>query len=238
MSLMQPLILIVDDDAELSSMLVELLEREGWSTFTVLTAGDGERAVTARRPDVVLLDAMLPDGNGFDLAQRWRTAYPALGLVMLTARGDPMDRVLGLEIGADDYLAKPFEPRELVARVRALLRRAAPNRGNNAVLRFTGLSIDVLKREVSSIGGLLPLTSVEFKLLVALAKQPGTPLTREALSEEVQAGGYLPQERTVDVQIARLRRKLREASPGAEWIDTVRGEGYVFVPRGGGTQVR
>ena len=100
---MQPLILIVDDDAELSSMLVELLEREGWSTFTVLTAGDGERAVTARQPDVVLLDAMLPDGNGFDLARRWRTAHPAVGLVMLTARGDPMDRVLGLEIGADDY---------------------------------------------------------------------------------------------------------------------------------------
>ena len=96
----------------------------------------------------------------------------------------------------------------------------------------------MLKREVSSGGIVLALTSVEFKLLVALAKQPGTSLTREALSEEVQAGGYQPQERTVDVQIARLRRKLREASPGAEWIDTVRGEGYVFVPRGGGTEVR
>jgi DNA-binding response OmpR family regulator len=238
MSLMQPLILIVDDDAELSTMLVELLAREGWSTHTVLTAGDGERALVARQPDVVLLDAMLPDGNGFDLARRWRAAHPALGLVMLTARGDPMDRVLGLEIGADDYLPKPFEPRELVARVRALLRRAAPNRGDSAVLRFAGLSIDILKREVTSSGGVLALTSVEFKLLVALAKQPGTPLTREALSEAVQAGSYQPQERTVDVQIARLRRKLRDASSGAEWIDTVRGEGYVFVPRGGGAGVR
>jgi len=170
MSLMQPLILIVDDDAELSTMLVELLAREGWSTHTVLTAGDGERAV--------------------------------------------------------------------VARVRALLRRAAPNRGDSAVLRFAGLSIDILKREVTSSGGVLALTSVEFKLLVSLAKQPGTPLTREALSEAVQAGSYQPQERTVDVQIARLRRKLREASPGAEWIGTVRGEGYVFVPRGGGASVR
>lgn len=235
MSLMQARILIVDDDAELSSMIVELLQREGWSTFTVLTAGDGERALSACQPDVVLLDAMLPDGNGFDLARRWRAAHPSLGLVMLTARGDPMDRVLGLEIGADDYLAKPFEPRELVARVRALLRRAAPNRSNGAVLRFAGLSVDVLKREVSSSGGVLALSGVEFKLLVALAKQPGTPLSREALSEAVQAGSYQPQERTVDVQIARLRRKLREASPGAEWIDTVRGEGYVFVPRGSGS---
>jgi DNA-binding response OmpR family regulator len=238
MTVMQPLILIVDDDAELSTMLVELLEREGWATFTVLTAGDGERAVVARQPDLVLLDAMLPDGNGFDLARRWRVAHPALGLVMLTARGDPMDRVLGLEIGADDYLSKPFEPRELVARVRALLRRAAPHRADYAVLRFSGLSIDILKREVTSSGGVLALTSVEFKLLVALAKQPGTPMAREALSEAVQAGGYQPQERTVDVQIVRLRRKLREASPGAEWIDTVRGEGYVFVPRGSGTMVR
>jgi DNA-binding response OmpR family regulator len=238
MSFMQPQILIVDDDAELSSMLVELLEREGWSTFTVMTADDAERAVVARQPDLVLLDAMLPDGNGFELARRWRVAHPALGLVMLTARGDPMDRVLGLEIGADDYLSKPFEPRELVARVRALLRRAAPHRADYAVLRFSGLSIDILKREVTSSGGVLALTSVEFKLLLALAKQPGTPMAREALSEAVQAGGYQPQERTVDVQIARLRRKLRDGSPGAEWIDTVRGEGYVFVPRGGTAVVR
>jgi len=238
----QTLILIVDDDAELASMLVELLAREGWATHAVLTAGDAERALVTQQPDLVLLDAMLPDGNGFDLARRWRMQHPSLGLVMLTARGDPLDRVLGLEIGADDYLAKPFEPRELVARVRALLRRTAPGRGDSAVLRFAGLAIDILKREVTATGGVVALTSVEFKLLVSLAKQPGTPLSREALSEAVQAGGYLPQERTVDVQIARLRRKLRDASPGAEWIDTVRGEGYVFVARGdgsvGGTRVR
>lgn len=245
MSQLQPLILIVDDDAELSSMLVELLAREGWSTHAVLTAGDGERALRERRPDVVLLDAMLPDGNGFDLARRWRAQQPALGLVMLTARGDPMDRVLGLEIGADDYLAKPFEPRELVARVRALMRRTAPGRGDSAVLRFAGLAIDLVQREVTAGALAVPLTSVEFKLLVALARQPGVALSREALSDAVQAGGYQPQERTVDVQIARLRRKLRDASPGAEWIDTVRGEGYVFVPRGaaggvtvGGTGLR
>jgi DNA-binding response OmpR family regulator len=232
MSQGQALILIVDDDAELSAMLVELLAREGWSTHAVLTAGDAERALSRHQPDLVLLDAMLPDGNGFDLARRWRMAHPALGLVMLTARGDPMDRVLGLEIGADDYLPKPFEPRELVARLRALLRRTSPGRADHSVLRFAGLSIDLVQREVTAQGTVVALTSVEFKLLVALARQPGVALAREALSDAVQAGGYQPQERTVDVQIARLRRKLREASPGAEWIDTVRGEGYVFVPRG------
>ncbi len=213
-------------------MLVRLFSREHWATQTVLTAGDAELALGQLRPDIVLLDAMLPDGNGFDLARRWRAAYPALGVVMLTARGDPIDRAIGLEIGADDYLPKPFEPRELVARLRALLRRTSPGRGDTTVLRFVGLSIDILKREVTAGTRVVALTSVEFKLLVSLARQPGAPLSRDALSEAVQAGGYQPQERTVDVQIARLRRKLREASPGAEWIDTVRGEGYVFVPRG------
>jgi DNA-binding response OmpR family regulator len=232
MSVEQALILIVDDDAELAAMLVRLFSREHWATQTVLTAGDAERALGQLRPDIVLLDAMLPDGNGFDLARRWRAAYPALGVVMLTARGDPIDRAIGLEIGADDYLPKPFEPRELVARLRALLRRTSPGRGDTTMLRFAGLSIDILKREVTAGTRVVALTSVEFKLLVSLARQPGAPLSRDALSEAVQAGGYQPQERTVDVQIARLRRKLREASPGAEWIDTVRGEGYVFVPRG------
>jgi DNA-binding response OmpR family regulator len=229
---MKPLVLMVDDDAELSGMVCELLEREGWSVHSVLTAGDGERALSQGLPDAVLLDVMLPDANGFDVCRRWRAAHPGLGIVMLTARGDPMDRVLGLEIGADDYLPKPFEPRELVARVRALLRRQAPGRADAPQLRFDGLTIDLLKREVRAGNGTIALTSVEYKLLTALARTPGRPLTREQLSDAVQSGGYKPLDRTVDVQIARLRRKLADAAPGSEWIDTVRGEGYVFVPRG------
>jgi two-component system phosphate regulon response regulator OmpR len=149
---------------------------------------------------------------------------------MFTARGDPLDRVLGLEIGADDYLAKPFEPRELVARVRALLRRQAPGRGDTALLRFDGLTIDLLKREVRAGERTVVLTSVEFKLLAALANAPGRALSRAGLCAAVQTGGYRPLDRTVDVQVARLRRKLQDASPGKAWVDTVRGEGYVFVP--------
>jgi len=229
---MKPLVLMVDDDAELSGMVRELLEREGWSVHAVLTAGDGERALSQGLPDAVLLDVMLPDANGFDICRRWRAAHPGLGIVMLTARGDPMDRVLGLEIGADDYLPKPFEPRELVARVRALLRRQAPGRADAPQLRFDGLTIDLLKREVRAGSAAISLTSVEYKLLTALARTPGRPLTREQLSDAVQSGGYKPLDRTVDVQVARLRRKLAEAAPGSEWIDTIRGEGYVFVPRG------
>ncbi len=227
----KPLVLIVDDDAELSAMVATLFEREGWSVHSVLTGADGERALADARPDAVLLDVMLPDANGYELCRRWRAAQPSLGLVMFTARGEPMDRVLGLEIGADDYLAKPFEPRELVARVRALLRRQAPGRADAALLRFDGLSIDLLRREVLAEAGAVALTGVEFRLLAALARVPGQTLTREVLSEAVQPGSYKPQDRTVDVQVARLRRKLREASPGKEWIDTARGEGYVFVPR-------
>jgi DNA-binding response OmpR family regulator len=228
----KPLVLIVDDDAELSGMLVELFEREGWAVFTVLTAGDADRALAQWQPDAALLDVMLPDANGFDVCKRWRASYPGLGILMLTARGDPMDRVLGLEIGADDYLPKPFESRELVARVRALLRRQAPGRANGAQLRFDGLVIDQLKREVLAGAKVVSLTSVEYKLLVAMARVPAKPLSREQLSQAAQGGGYRPLDRTVDVQIGRLRRKLDEAAPGAQWIDTVRGEGYVFVPRG------
>ena len=228
----KPRVLIVDDDAELADMVTELLAREGWEAQTVLTGGDGERALERWRPEAVLLDVMLPDANGFDLCRRWRAAQPGLGLIMLTARGDPLDRVLGLEIGADDYLPKPFEPRELVARVRALLRRQAPERMEGTTqLRFDGLTIDLLRREVLAGARAVSLTSVEYKLLVTLARAAGQALGRDALSGAVQSGGYRPLDRTVDVQVARLRRKLAEAAPGRDWIDTVRGEGYVFVAR-------
>jgi len=228
----RPNVLVVDDDGELAALLAERLAQEGWLVETALTGGDGARAISKRLPDVILLDVMLPDASGWDLCRQWRSQHPALGILMLTARGDPMERVLGLEIGADDYLSKPFELRELVARLRALLRRQAPGRADAAVLRCGTLNIDLLKREVRAGEQAVALTTAEFKLLVALARSPGRPLSRDELNEAIQPGRYKPQDRTVDVQVARLRRKLRAASPGTDWIDTVRGEGYTLVARG------
>ena len=228
-----PLVLIVDDDAELSAMLVRLLQAEGWAVEAALTAAAAEAAIARRQPDVVLLDVMLPDANGLDLCRRWHATHPAIGILMLTARGDPIDRVLGLELGADDYLPKPFEKRELVARLRALLRRKAPAAAiPTTQWDFGKLTIHLIRREVLVDGRVIPLTGIEFRLLVELARQPGAAVSREQLSDAVQAGGYRPLDRTVDVQVGRLRRRLGQVMPGADWIETVRGEGYAFVPRG------
>ncbi len=227
-------VLIVDDDAELSAMLVLLLSSEGWTASAAHSANEAERALAAGLPEVVLLDVMLPDASGMDLCRRWRGAYPDLGILMLTARGDPFDRVLGLELGADDYLAKPFEKRELVARLRALMRRQRLPAAAAAAteMRFGSLVVNLIRREVLVDGLAVPLTGIEFKLLVELARVPGQVVSRQRLSNAVQASAYRPQDRTVDVQVGRLRRRLEQVMPGGEWIETVRGEGYAFVPRG------
>lgn len=221
-------VLMIDDDAELADMVRELLLAESIHSRHAATAALGLLALDQRQPDVLLLDLMLPDANGLELCRRLRSAGNDVPVLMLTARGDPFDRVLGLELGADDYLGKPFEPRELVARVRALARRRqASNRRSK--LQFDGLLIDLLSRRATCVGHALTLTSSEFKLLVALASQAGTAVSREALSSAIQPGNYLPLDRAVDVQVARLRKKLSAAPGGREWIDTVRGEGYVFT---------
>jgi two-component system phosphate regulon response regulator OmpR len=229
-----PAILIVDDDTELATMLVRVLSAEGWTVSTAATGAKGEAALLRDRPDVVLLDVMLPDASGMDLCRRWHAAQPGLGILMLTARGDPIDRILGLELGADDYLPKPFEKRELVARLRALLRRRGPSPAPEPAspLIFGTLRIDLLRREVSVAGQAVPLTSIEFKLLLELTRRPGEAVSREQLSLAVQAGGYRPLDRSVDVQVGRLRRRLASVVGGGDWIATVRGEGYAFVLRG------
>ncbi|MCE4555045.1 response regulator transcription factor [Roseateles cellulosilyticus] len=225
-----PAILIVDDDIELSAMVTRLLAAEGWAVTKATSGAAGEQALLLDQPDVVLLDVMLPDASGMDLCRRWHAANPSLGILMLTARGDPIDRILGLELGADDYLSKPFEKRELVARLRALLRRRVKPAAASST-SFGPLAIDLVRREVSVAGVVVPLTSIEFKLLVELSRVPGHAVSREALSNAVQAGAYRPLDRTVDVQVGRLRRRLASLSGGSDWIETVRGEGYAFVPR-------
>nr|WP_295077647.1 response regulator transcription factor [uncultured Roseateles sp.] len=230
----QPSLLLVDDDAELSAMLLRLLQAEGWSVRAALNAAQAEQALADALPAVVLLDVMLPDASGMDLCRRWRAAYPGLGILMLTARGDPFDRVLGLELGADDYLAKPFEKRELVARLRALIRRQTPVLTQPPThWNFGPLSVNLLRREVLVNEQVIALTGIEFRLLLELIRTPGQAVSREQLSDAVQAGRYRPQDRTVDVQVGRLRRRLAQAMPGSDWIETVRGEGYAFVPRTG-----
>ncbi|MET3135855.1 DNA-binding response OmpR family regulator [Undibacterium sp. GrIS 1.2] len=227
-------VLMIDDDIELSQMTSELLLREGIQTHCAVTAALGMAALATYQPDVLLLDLMLPDANGLDVCRRLRESGNELPILMLTARGDPIDRVLGLELGADDYLAKPFEPRELVARVRALARRVRVFT-KRTQLQFDGLSLDLMARRAICTDPterepqILQLTSNEFKLLVALASQPGITVSRDALSAAVQPGSYMPLDRAVDVQVARLRKKLRSAPNGRDWIETVRGEGYVFT---------
>jgi len=227
----QPFILLVDDDVTLSGMLRTLLSREGWTVQVALTGAEGDSLLSRSCPDVILLDVMLPDANGLDLCRRWRAGNRQLAILMLTARGEPAERVLGLDTGADDYLAKPFDRRELVARIRALLRRRSGERPDSPVLRFDGLTIDPQLREVRVQDQVVELTSTEFKLLLELARNPGKSLTREQLNAQVQVGNYRPLDRTVDAQVYRLRRKLMENGPGRGYIDTIRGEGYVFVPR-------
>lgn len=222
-------ILVVDDDAELSAMLVRLLHEEGWAAHSALTAHEGERLLALHRPNVVLLDVMLTDGDGVEVCRRWRLKHPQLGIVMLSARGKAMDKVQGLEVGADDYLAKPFDRAELVARLRTVLRRQQPALGE--AVAFTGLDIDLMRRTVSVDQRPIGLTSIEFKLLAVMARRPGQPFARHVLSDATQVGTYRPLDRTVDVQVGRLRRKLQRASPGHEWIGTVRGEGYMVIPR-------
>lgn len=226
----RPSVLLVDDDAELADMVSELLQRDGLQTTIAPTGQAGLAALETFSPDVLILDVMLPDANGLDLCRRLRAQGSDVPILMLTARGDPIDRVLGLEIGADDYLGKPFEPRELVARVRALARRRRAEQ-TRTTLRFGELVIDLLARRAICAGMPLELTTTEYKLLAAFAAQPGATLTRETLSMAVQPGNYMPLDRAVDVQVARLRKKLRLAPGGSDCIDTVRGEGYVFTAR-------
>jgi DNA-binding response OmpR family regulator len=229
-------ILIVDDDRELSEMLTSYLKREAFDVATAADLATGWDAISRARLDLLVLDLMLPDGNGLDLCRRIRKHDAALPVLILTARGDPLDRVLGLELGADDYLPKPFEPRELVARVRALLRRASVQRdraGETTKIAFDQFEFDLAARTLRVGSNDIALTTIEFKLLQALSRTPNQAVSRDALAAAAQPGTYRPLERAVDVQITRLRKKLRDAARGREVIQTIRGEGYALIVSSG-----
>jgi len=226
-------VLIVDDEQRLRDLVRGYLEREG---FTVLTAADGHTALNLARqdaPNVVVLDLMLPGIDGLEVCRRLRTFSDAY-VIMLTAKAEEIDRIVGLEVGADDYLTKPFSPRELIARVRAMLRR--PRQVNPAAMpdipppqRFGDLVIDHARHEVTLDTAVVPLTILEYALLTTLAAHPGRVFTRNQLLERVWGEDYFGDDHVVDVHIANLRKKLGDDSAAPHYIETVRGAGYRFA---------
>ena len=232
-----PTILVVDDEQRLRDLVRGYLEHEG---FDVLAAADGFAALDLARqhaPDVVVLDLMLPGLDGLEVCRRLRTFSDAY-VIMLTAKAEEIDRIVGLEVGADDYLTKPFSPRELIARVRAMLRRPRPGRADvppdvAPPQRFGSLLIDHARHEVTLGGTVVPLTALEFALLTTLAAHPGRVFTRDQLLERVWGQDYFGDDHVVDVHIANLRKKLGDDPAAPDYIETVRGAGYRFAGKAG-----
>src|SRR5690349_13991770 len=221
-------ILMIDDDARLAGMVSDYLGGAGFRLTVAGTGREGEALLKRESFDAVILDLMLPDADGLDLCRRLRAAATDVPILMLTARGEPMDRVVGLEVGADDYLAKPFEPRELQARLRAILRRkGTPQRAD--VLRFGRLEIDKGSRSVRLDGEERPLTGYQFTLLLTLAERAGRVLTRDALMDLMKGEKLEAFDRSVDVHISRIRAAIEDDAKKPRRILTVRGTGYVFA---------
>ena len=227
-AIMAERILLVEDDPRLAEMLCEYL---GGAGFRVVLAPFGAAAMErlAEAPfDAVVLDLMLPDMDGLDVCRRLRSKSDT-PLLMLTARGDATDRIVGLELGADDYLPKPFEPRELLARLRAILRRRGAGAASDGTLRFGRLEIDCAARTLSVDGDPRTLTSYQYELLVAFAKNAGRVLSREALMDMVKGEQLEAFDRSIDVHISRIRAAIEDDGKQPRRIITVRGAGYVFA---------
>lgn len=220
-------ILLIDDDVELCSMLTEYMGRYGFRVSAVHRGDTGLKAALEKPYALVLLDVMLPGLDGFEVLRRIRAAS-SVSVLLLTARGEDVDRIVGLEIGADDYLSKPFNPRELLARIRAILRRSAgaPVAQEQTVLRAEGLELNRAARTVLQNGQKIDLTDVEFALLEALMQAPGKVVTREEMSESVLGRQFHPFDRSLDMHVSRLRKKLSEQGASEDQVKTIRGVGY------------
>lgn len=231
-------ILIVDDDARIRDLLKRYLTQEG---FDVLMAEDGKaltRVLVRDTPDLIVLDLMMPGEDGLSICRRLRSANDQTPIIMLTAKGEDIDRIVGLEVGADDYLGKPFNPRELLARIHAVLRRrpvmevpGAPS-SDNEVARFGAFTFDMGARTLHKSGEELALTTGEFAMLKALVRHPKTPLSRERLAQLSRGREFEPFDRSLDVQVSRLRKLIETDPANPRLIQTVWGIGYVFVPDG------
>ncbi len=224
-------LLMIDDDAALGGLLVEYFERFGHRLATATTAAEGRHRLRRDPPDLLILDVMLPDADGMELCRAIRSESD-VPIVMLTARGDLPDRVLGLELGADDYVPKPFEPRELVARVETLMRRARATSARR--LSAGALVLEIETRRVTLNDSEVELTSTEFELLRILMESRGRVLSREALLLKLRGIDCEVYDRSVDMLISRLRRKLSDDSRAPRLIKTIRGTGYQFVGGPGG----
>ena len=226
-------LLLIDDDSRLTGMLGDYLRASGFVVEVAGSLSNGRARIAAQPFDALVLDLMLPDGDGLDLCRELRADARTrqLPLLMLTARGEPMDRILGLELGADDYLPKPFEPRELLARVKALLRRSMPTAGDDEVLRFGRLEVDLGARMARLGGEPCDLTSHQFDLLVVLAQSPGRVLSRDQIMDSLKGHPLEAFDRSIDVHISRIRSVIEDDPKQPRRVLTVRGAGYVFAKK-------
>jgi len=223
-------ILLIDDDRKHSELLRTYLKQFGMSLDCAFNADEGLRKLTRTDPDLLLLDVMLPGRNGFDICREVRKSS-SIPIIMLTARGDVVDRVSGLELGADDYVGKPFEPRELVARIQTILRRTSGTDAGEKVLHFEGIDIDLESKSVSVDGNRVELTSMEFELVALLARRAGKKVSRDEILNELRGIDAAIMTRSVDIMISRLRQKLGDSVKPPRFIGTVWGTGYVFIAR-------
>jgi two-component system OmpR family response regulator len=230
------LIAVVEDDPEIRSLVGKVLTRDGFEVELCVGGEDLDRAVERRRIDLIVLDLMLAGEDGISICRRYRASATAIPILMVTAKGDDIDRIIGLEVGADDYLPKPFNPRELTARVKAILRRTRdvhrpPAGSRPEIFRFAGWKLDAASRVLENPQGKnVDLTGGEFDLLMVLLTHPQRVLNRDQLLDWTRGRSATPFDRTIDVQLGRLRRKLEDFSKPPSVIKTVRGGGYLFAP--------
>ena len=235
----RPHLLVIDDDHEIRDLLTRFMEKNGFRITAVRDAREARRAWTRGAFQLVVLDLMLPGESGLDLA-RWLRDQEDVPIVMLSAMGEDTDRIIGLELGADDYIAKPFNPRELMARIRAVMRRATDTQDNPGSgeriarpLRFAGWTLEPARRRLLNPDGVeVPLTGGEYDLLFALLERANRVLTRDMLLDLLRGRQAGPFDRAIDVAVSRLRRKLDDQGGGAQLIKTVRGGGYVLAATG------
>jgi DNA-binding response OmpR family regulator len=226
-------ILMIDDDLRLSAMVADYLRSHGYVVTTAPSLAAGREQLARQTCDALVLDLMLPDGDGLDMCRELRSSPRTrnLPLLMLSARGEPTDRIVGLEVGADDYLPKPFEPRELLARIRALLRRSATSQVDDDVWRFGQLEIDNGLRQARLGGVSCDLTSYQFDLLTVLARNPGRVLSRDQIMDSLKGHPLEAFDRSIDVHISRIRAAIESDPKNPQRILTVRGVGYVFAKK-------